>query len=148
MDQERVSGRQTTHAENTSIERPENRGVAIPMPSHNAPTCKLISTGETLELVRRDPSVLLLDVRTPDEYRGESGHLENSVLVPLQELEQRIDELVPYKARTIIAYCRSGNRSGTAAATLTRKGFSAMNMEGGMVKWNAENLPVIHEPNP
>lgn len=118
------------------------------MPPHNAPTCKLISTGETLELVRRDPSVLLLDVRTPDEYRGESGHLENSVLVPLQELEQRIDELVPYKARTIIAYCRSGNRSGTAAATLTRKGFSAMNMEGGMVKWNAENLPVIHEPNP
>ena len=123
-------------------------GIVIALLPQNAATFKLVSTRKTFELIRIDPSIVLLDVRTPDEFRGESGHLEHAILIPLQELERRLDELTAYKRQTIIAYCRSGNRSGTAAAILTKKGFAAMNMEGGMLKWNAEKLPVVHEPNP
>lgn len=108
-------------------------------------TYNLVSTGETLELMRGDSPVVLLDVRTEREHRSESGHLEQSLLIPVQELERRLDELTPFKSKTIIAYCRSGNRSGVAAAILTKNGFTALNMEGGILKWNAEKLPVIRE---
>lgn len=105
---------------------------------------ELISPEET-HAVEADSNVILLDVRTPGEFDGESGHLANSLLIPVQELEQRVDELTQYKDKTIIAYCRTGNRSGTAAAILTKRGFKAKNMEGGIVKWNELKLPVVHE---
>ena len=112
------------------------------------PGYKLISAEETQRAIDTDASVVLLDVRTPEEFRGGSGHIANSLLIPVQELERRINELSQYKDRTIIAYCRSGNRSGRAAAFLVRRGFSAMNMEGGIVKWNELKLPVVHEKAP
>ena len=70
----------------------------------------LINVQETHKRAVSDSTVLLLDVRTPSEFA--SGHIENSILIPVQELEQRIAELEPYRGKTIIAYCRSGNRSG------------------------------------
>jgi len=110
----------------------------------NKLTYELISPEET-HAVEADSNVILLDVRTPGEFNGESGHLANTLLIPVQELEQRVDELSQYKDKTIIAYCRTGNRSGKAAAILTKKGFKAKNMEGGIVKWNELKLPVVHE---
>jgi rhodanese-related sulfurtransferase len=104
---------------------------------------KPISVEETQKILATDASVLLLDVRTPQEYK--SGHLANSLLIPVQELELRVHELGQYKERTIIAYCRTGNRSGRAAAILMNRGFSAMNMEGGIVRWNEMKFPVVHE---
>ena len=121
-------------------------GIFIMMKlGQNKLSYELISPDETQKKVGTDPNVILLDVRTPGEFNGESGHLANSLLIPVQELERRVDELSQYKDKTIIAYCRTGNRSGTAAAILTRKGFKAMNMEGGIVKWNELKLPVVHE---
>jgi rhodanese-related sulfurtransferase len=102
-----------------------------------------ISARETYELVQKDSSVVILDVRTPEEFYGSSGHVEGSILIPVQELDQRVEELAQYKDRTIIAVCRSGNRSGHATAFLNEKGFRAMNMVGGMIKWRAEQLPVV-----
>ena len=106
---------------------------------------ELISPEETQKVIEADSNVVLLDVRTPAEFNSESGHLANTLLIPVQELEQRVDELAQYKDKTIIAYCRTGNRSGTAAAILSKKGFKAMNMTGGIVKWNELHLPVVHE---
>ena len=54
-------------------------------------------------------------------------------------------ELEHFKEKTIVAYCRSGNRSGTATRVLTANGFKALNMVGGMLKWNEEQLPVVRE---
>ena len=114
----------------------------------DGPGYKLISVEETHNIMGSDSCVLLLDVRTTQEYEGDSGHLANSILIPVQELERRVDELSPYKDKTIIAYCRTGNRSSRAAAFLVRRGFSAMNMEGGIVRWNGLKLPVVHEKAP
>lgn len=105
-------------------------------------TAKLISPAETHRRARHDSNILLLDVRTPEEYNNELGHVANSILIPVQEVEHRIAELEGHKGRTIIAICRSGKRSGTAAALLTRHGFTVLNMEGGMIRWNEEGLPV------
>jgi len=101
-----------------------------------------ISTKETQKLEKKESDVVLLDVRTPEEYNSETGHLKNAVLIPVQELERRVGELEKYKDKTIIAYCRTGRRSGTATEFLMKKGFKVLNMEGGIVKWNEEKLPV------
>jgi rhodanese-related sulfurtransferase len=54
-------------------------------------------------------------------------------------------ELLPYKSKLIIAVCRSGNRSGTAVSMLSRQGYEALNMIGGMIQWNREARPVSYE---
>ena len=106
---------------------------------------KLISPRETHELVQKDCNVVLLDVRTPAEFNNELGHVPRSILIPLHELEQKVNELERHKGQTIIAVCRSGNRSGVAAELLGRRGFTVMNMLGGMIQWNREGLPVARD---
>ena len=80
--------------------------------------------------------ILLLDVRTSEEYAGTMGHIEGSILIPLYELEDRLTELDEYQNREIIVVCRSGNRSGIATQILVENGYKALNMAGGMIAWN------------
>jgi glyoxylase-like metal-dependent hydrolase (beta-lactamase superfamily II)/rhodanese-related sulfurtransferase len=89
------------------------------------------------------PGVLLLDVREPDEYRGELGHVPGSVLIPLRELPARTGELAEWRDRDVIVICRAGVRSATAAAILTGLGFEHVwNLKGGMLDWTDARLPV------
>ncbi len=86
---------------------------------------------------------LLLDVREPSEYKGELGHISGSLLIPLKDLPTRANELEEDKIRHIVAICRSGVRSTTAAAILTGLGFEQVsNLRGGMVDWNDQKLPI------
>ncbi len=86
---------------------------------------------------------LLLDVREPVEYSGELGHISGSLLIPLKELPARANELEAHKDQPIVAICRSGVRSTTAAAILTGLGFEQVsNLRGGMVDWNDQQLPI------
>ncbi|MEI6181407.1 MAG: rhodanese-like domain-containing protein, partial [Chloroflexales bacterium] len=63
--------------------------------------------------------LVLLDVRTPEEYTGD-GHVAGSVLIPVDQIQTRLGELS--KATPIVCICRSGNRSQTACATLAANG--------------------------
>ena len=86
---------------------------------------------------------LILDVREPDEYNGELGHIAGSVLIPLKELSGRAAELERYRGRPIIVVCRAGVRSTTAAAMLYGLGYERVyNLKDGMVEWNDRKLPV------
>ncbi len=107
-----------------------------------------MTPGEVDALIAADTTVVLLDVRTPGEWNGTLGHLKDALLIPLPELEQRVGELEQHRGRTIVVYCRTGNRSGTAASILNEKGFKAYNMVGGMVRWNAEHRPSVVESKP
>jgi rhodanese-related sulfurtransferase len=104
----------------------------------------VITPAEVHALLGKDTMHVFLDVRTPEEFDGPLGHVEGAILIPVQKLEIRMDELSPYKDKTIIAICRSGIRSNSATALLRDHGFEAQNMTGGMVQWNAEGLPVQH----
>lgn len=106
-----------------------------------------ITPADALKLVTTDSSAVVLDVRTPAEFKSETGHLANAILIPVQELEQRAGELTPYKERTILVYCRTGHRSTIAAEILQKHGFKALNMEGGITRWRSENLPTVQEPH-
>lgn len=88
-------------------------------------------------------SPLLLDVREPEEFNGELGHIPGSRLIPLKELPARVQELEAYKQREIIVICRAGVRSTTAAAILTGLGFEHVsNLKNGLLDWNDQHLPV------
>lgn len=78
------------------------------------------------EVLKRRP--VILDVRRPDEF--EAGHISGAVHIPLYELDERIDE-VHNLGEPVVAYCRSGVRSGKAVAVLKAYGIEAHN-GGGM----------------
>lgn len=86
----------------------------------------------------RNSNVILLDVRTNGERS--SQHIGGSVHIPLHEIDKRADELTQYQAKEIICYCRSGNRSISAAAKLQKKGFDVANLKGGIIAWNLHGL--------
>ena len=108
----------------------------------------IITPAEVQTRMDGDTAYVLLDVRRQDEFDGPSGHLRGAVLIPIQELISRLDELSPHKQKTVVVVCRSGNRSGVATAILREHGFAALNMVGGMVRWHAEDRPVIHTEHP
>lgn len=83
-----------------------------------------------------DAGALLLDVREPDEWRV--GHIADAVHMPLGDVAP---ESVP-RDRVVIAVCRSGNRSGKAAAQLAAAGVDVRNMAGGMKAWAQAGLPI------
>jgi rhodanese-related sulfurtransferase len=111
-------------------------------------TAGSITPREAYALAARDSTIILLDVRTPAEFDGETGHVRGALLLPIEELEGRAGELDRVKDRLIIAYCRSGRRSRDAAALLGGRGFRVLNLEGGILAWNAEQLPVVREGHP
>ena len=86
---------------------------------------------------------LLVDVREPSEYSGDLGHLPGSVLMPLRELMNRLDEINGNRIGPVVTVCRAGMRSATAAAILGRSGFTDVsNLAGGVLAWNEAGLPV------
>jgi rhodanese-related sulfurtransferase len=102
-----------------------------------------LSPVEVLALVHSDSPPLVLDVREPNEYSGELGHIPGSRLIPLKDLADHAGELEAYKNKHVIAICRAGVRSSTAAAILTSLGFEQVsNLRGGMLEWNDQKLPV------
>ncbi|MEO7328911.1 MAG: MBL fold metallo-hydrolase [Minicystis sp.] len=98
---------------------------------------------EVFAHLRSRAAPLLLDVREPEEFVGELGHIEGSLLVPLDALEHRLPKLVGYVDREVIVVCRAGARSASAGAILRRAGFHVVkNLRGGMLSWCAAGLPV------
>lgn len=108
---------------------------------HRHPEAPELTPEETEVMMRDRTGLLLLDVRTEEEFAG--GHIEGARLLPVQELGQRLAELEPHRRDTVIAYCRSGHRSGVAAAMLHARGYRALNMTGGIIRWSRERRPVV-----
>ncbi len=87
---------------------------------------------------------LWIDVRTPQEYA--QGHVEGALLVPYQEIGQRIGSIAPDRDAEIHLYCRSGRRAGIALETLRAMGYTRVVNEGGLDDVVKQyGLPVVRE---
>ena len=96
------------------------------------------------EKLDQQQDVLVLDVRTAEDYIGEQGHIANSKNIPVEELGSRLDEITEYVERPIAIVCRTDKRSAKAAQLLTRKGFADVHIvKGGMTDWNQQGYTVI-----
>jgi len=96
-----------------------------------------IQADETCKYIATHPGLILLDVRTKEEFEGKAdpnfGSLKNAINIPVQSLESRINELDAYKGKEIFVYCSHSHRSPQAAYILTQHGFAKVtNMSGGM----------------
>jgi rhodanese-related sulfurtransferase/DNA-directed RNA polymerase subunit RPC12/RpoP len=96
-----------------------------------------IEPSQVRHYIRLHPDVVLLDVRTKEEFEGKAdpnyGTLKNAINIPVQELQNRLSELSYLKKKKIIVYCSHSHRSATASYLLTQNGFpNVLNMSGGM----------------
>lgn len=86
-------------------------------------------------------NVVYVDVRTDAEW--EAGHVKGAVHVPVEQLEQRWQELERLRERPLVVYCRSGRRSGIAIELLKAKGFTRLENGGGLEQMAARGLAIV-----
>lgn len=101
-----------------------------------------VYTADEASRLLENISPFILDVRTRQEYS--TGHLENSVLIPVQELQRRYGELSKLKNEDIFIYCATGNRSTVAAKILIDNGFTRIhNLRYGIYDWAKSGYPIV-----
>lgn len=85
---------------------------------------------------------LVLDCRTAEEHA--IARIDGSVLIPMQEIAERLAELEPWRDKPIAVHCHHGVRSLRVTHFLREKGFSqAQSMQGGIEAWSVEVDPSV-----
>ena len=92
-----------------------------------------INASQAKEMIDQNPNVIILDVRTNEEYL--EGHIENATLLPYDTIAQQAKVTLPDTSSTILVYCRSGRRSSIAAQSLVDLGYSNIYDFGGIIDW-------------
>lgn len=92
--------------------------------------------------ILQNTNPLILDVRTQMEFQ--QGYIKGANLLPVQVLQQNINQLEPYKNQDILIYCATGNRSTVASRLLIEAGFMKIyNLRYGIVDWAKRGYPVV-----
>lgn len=101
-----------------------------------------ITVVELARMIAVGEDVMLLDVRQP--WENETAQLPRSTLIPLGELEERVDEVAPPPGTLVVAYCHHGVRSLGAAAFLEQSGIHAVaSLAGGIDAWSLQIDPDV-----
>ncbi len=96
------------------------------------------STFQTLTMdeakieIEDNPNIIIVDVRTPEEYK--KGHIPGAMNIPV-ETPQLITEKIPDKNETIFVYCLSGGRSQRASELFADMGYGHITDIGGILFW-------------
>jgi rhodanese-related sulfurtransferase len=98
-----------------------------------------ISVTEAIDLLTGD--AVLLDVR--EQHEWDAGHAPQARHLAMSQLAGRVGEIPPDVR--VICVCHLGGRSAAVADALTRAGFDAANLTGGMAAWEAAGLPVVDD---
>ena len=95
-----------------------------------------ISIWEAYDLIMENPDVIVLDVRSEEEFL--SGHIEGSILLPVDQIEAQAEHILSDKDAVILVICRSGVRSQSASQALADLGFTNIYDIGGILSWPGE----------
>jgi rhodanese-related sulfurtransferase len=114
--------------------------VALAGGEGNKNLAREVSVDEAYQMYQS--GTFVLDVRTQEEW--DEYHAPNAILIPLDELPDRINELP--KDREILVVCRSGNRSQEGRDILLSAGYNATSMVGGLKEWFAKGYPIEGAP--
>jgi adenylyltransferase/sulfurtransferase len=100
-----------------------------------------ITATELKERLDRGDDLQIVDVREPNEH--EIARLENSKLIPLGQVLNRMDEIDA--SRETVVHCKMGGRSAKAIEALQRAGFKGrlLNLTGGITAWSNEVDPSV-----
>ena len=95
-----------------------------------------ITAEEAKKIMDLGEEHIILDTREQDEF--DEGHIPNAILIPYTEIENQAEEMIPYKDKLILVYCRSGRRSKIAAESLAKIGYTNVKEFGGIIDWPYE----------
>lgn len=94
----------------------------------------LIGPVKAKALLESDKSVVLLDVRTPEEFKA--GYIAGAILLPYSDInEKEAAAVIPTKDTVVVVYCRSGRRSAIAVTMLRDLGYKTVWDLGGIIDW-------------
>ncbi|MBE6959633.1 MAG: rhodanese-like domain-containing protein [Ruminococcaceae bacterium] len=95
-----------------------------------------ITAEQAKEIMDREEGYIILDVRTQEEYA--QGHIPDAVLLPLDDVQNKAQTVLPDKEQQILVYCRSGRRSKEASQILIELGYTNIKEFGGILDWPYE----------
>ncbi len=109
----------------------------MPLVKTSSVTFKSVEPSLVCDYIKMHPNVVLLDVRTKEEFEGKAkpnfGTLKNAINIPVQELESKLLSISHLKDKEILVFCSHSHRSPRASYLLTQNGFTNVtNMNGGM----------------
>lgn len=96
---------------------------------------KMINKIEAKKIMDTEKCIIL-DVRTKDEF--DEMHIYNAILIPLDKLENEVENIIKDKKIKILVYCRSGKRSIDASNILVKLGYKNVLEFGGIIDWPFE----------
>lgn len=97
---------------------------------------KTISNGELKSIIDKNENILIVDVRSPQEF--EDGHIENAINIPNDTIENSEIKVLDDKDKKIVLYCRSGSRSKEASQKLLDMGYKNIYDFGSINNWDGK----------
>jgi rhodanese-related sulfurtransferase len=114
--------------------------LAFDPSSRTAGGATKISPGQLPQIQARQ-SAVVVDVRSKDEF--EKGHIEQSISLPADSLQDNLKKLNKYRGKPLIIICQNGARANKAIGILKKNEFADLYLlDGGVTAWNKENLPL------
>ena len=100
-------------------------------------TFKMVSMAEGIEIAKKNPDAIIVDVRRDDEYKA--GHIPGAILLTMETITPETAAIVlPDKNQMILIYCRSGRRSKIAAQNLLDLGYTNLIEFGGILDYKGK----------
>lgn len=110
---------------------------------HQRTGASSVGPQKAVMLINRQGAVVV-DVREKKDF--DTGHIVDSINIPLAKLKQRLSELRKHKEKPIVVVCKLGQHSGDAAKTLQESGYAEVfRLSGGLTEWKAQSLPLVQK---
>jgi rhodanese-related sulfurtransferase len=123
---------------------PALAGCALLPPPADRPPYKKLSASVAFEMMRDSPEMLVLDLRPPQEFNGDTGHIRRARNLPLERLPQRLLEIDPFREETVLVYCRADGCGEQGAAILAASSFaSVVLLAGGIDSWIRHGFKTV-----
>ena len=97
-----------------------------------------ISMDEAVTMMEEESGYIILDVRTPEEFR--ERHIPNAINIPNETIGSEDIQELPDRDQLILVYCRSGNRSKQASGKLAELGYTNIVEIGGINDWTGDTV--------
>jgi rhodanese-related sulfurtransferase len=95
-----------------------------------------VSPNVAHEMMLDSQQVIVLDMRTSEQYRGPEGHIAGSFSAPLDTIERQLPELLPYQSQTVLVYGETSTDGALGAKLLAASGFrNVVHISGGLHDW-------------
>ena len=110
---------------------------------HQRTGASSVGPQKAVMLINRQGAVVV-DVREKKEF--DTGHIVDSINIPLAKLKQRLSELRKHKEKPIVVVCKLGQHSSDAAKTLQESDYAEVfRLSGGLTEWKAQSLPLVQK---